>query len=134
MCSDTVKPHNEISSNSNLNQETIKKYVDTSDKKTQTYLQHLQAKWIYESGLPLWVAEHPAFLEFISALRPSYKVATAKKLSNKLLNNVYSDIRKLINSKIQESAIVGLLVDSWSNVKKRTNNYSNNYDPYTLYA
>jgi hypothetical protein len=71
------------------------------------------ARMIYATGIPLSTVNHPAFVDFVKLLRPSYAVPSRDRLSGELLDEEYLAVRQAIEKKIESAESVTVMSDGW---------------------
>ena len=76
----------------------------------------LAAQLIYESNLPFTTFDHQAMKGFLYKLNPAYKAPSAYRLANNLLDQVYENVKKDVDTVIDEEEMLGVTFDESSNV------------------
>ena len=92
---------------------TILNFVNRTSTHTKETLDILLAKYIFSANLSFHSVENEEFKNFISQMRPSYKLPSAKTIGGPLLNKVYNEIRQEVESELNGKEIV-LQQDGWS--------------------
>ena len=92
--------------------------------KTSNNLKHTLdvavAKFFYANKIPHLVANNEHFLNLINLLRPGYKPPCDKDLSNKLLEEVHSEVEKKIENEVKkDNATLNFNVDGWTSVNSK---------------
>ena len=73
------------------------------------------ARFFYACNIAFNVAEHPAFKNLISTLRPGYFPPNRKELGDNLLDEVYTEAQSSMKAAI-DGKTGTLIQDGWSNV------------------
>lgn len=97
--------------------QTMEKYTDKLSAKDVEDLDQLFADFMFRCVIPFKVADSEALKNFIKRLRPAYKVPSAYKVSNTLLDSKYSDIKGKVHRILESSNTYTLISDGWTNIK-----------------
>jgi hypothetical protein len=74
------------------------------------------AYFIYSSGCPLSICEHPSFKRFVRKLNSAASVPSRKRVSGTLLKECYERGVDALKEKIQSSGYLTIGTDAWTNV------------------
>lgn len=95
----------------------LKSFIDNISPEDIEKANELLARAIYASGSSLRIVENRFWLEYISFLRPAYKVPTRYEISGPLLNKEYEAVSALVNEQIAVAESVAIMCDGWTNVR-----------------
>ncbi|KAL0849218.1 hypothetical protein ABMA28_013551 [Loxostege sticticalis] len=90
------------------------------------------ARAVFVSGSPLSLVEHPLWIDFFKDLQPSFKLPSRKNLSESLLDNVHTEIKKEVTENLKQTSYLHLQCDGWTNVNNEgiINFVISNPEPY----
>lgn len=92
-------------------------YFDTMTKGDQEKGEQLLDKAIYVTGCPLQLAESPHWKAFFRHLRPSWTPPTRHNVSKPILQNEFSDMKKIVDAKVRNAVSITIQCDTWTNIK-----------------
>lgn len=61
--------------------------------------------------------ENDYWIQFFKALRPSFIPPSRHLISNKLLDDEYTQMSINVNKKVNEAFVFGIQIDGWSNIR-----------------
>lgn len=97
-------------------QSNMTNFVDSMGKDEQTKLNLDIGRYIFASNLAFSHVENPAFVNFVSKLRPACKVPSRKVVGNSLLEKVFMDINRKQEKELHGKTVT-IIQDGW---KSRT--------------
>lgn len=98
-------------------QSQLKTFIDRINTADQVKANELLARAIYASNSSLRIVENPFWIEYLSFLRPAYKVPTRHEVSSPLLNTEYERVASSVSEKIAAADTVSLMCDGWTNIR-----------------
>jgi hypothetical protein len=102
--------------------QNIERWIDAVSPADQHRLERSLASWLYSSGLPLSIVEHPGFHAFMAEARPGFKIPSRKALAGPMLDESYSSMRRQVKERIDstETPMLTLVTDSWTNNRQES--------------
>jgi Protein of unknown function (DUF 659)/hAT family C-terminal dimerisation region len=100
----------------------IQRWVDSVSAADQIQLERSLAGWIYSSGLPFSIVEHSGFQDFMTKVRPGFKIPSRKVIAATMLDDAYSSLRLQVRAKIGSTTTprLTLVTDSWTNNRQES--------------
>ena len=95
----------------------ISKFVFKTSKVEERELNKLCARFFFACNIPFKVAGNKEFQKFASSLRPGYVPPSRKQISRELLEEVYSDVDKVVKKGLYDKDTIILCQDGWSNTQ-----------------
>lgn len=92
-------------------------FFDTMTQRDQNTASKLLVKAIYVSGSPLQLVENIHWKNLFKFLRPAWTLPSRHEVSNKMLDNEYSAVKKIIDLKISSATSVTVQCDTWTNIR-----------------
>jgi len=72
---------------------------------------------IYSTATPFSIVENNYWIQFFKALRSSFIPPSRHLISNKLLDDEYTQMSINVNKKVNEAFVFGIQIDGWSNIR-----------------
>lgn len=94
-------------------QKSLRSYFDVVEGPESEAIDLALGRFFFSTNISFRVIENKQFLEFVKALRPSYKVPKRKQLSTNILNQVSADIETKVSPKVNPDSC--LIIDGWKN-------------------
>ncbi|XP_012281284.1 uncharacterized protein LOC105700205 isoform X3 [Orussus abietinus] len=98
----------------------LKTYIDSMRPDEQESLDEKLARAIFSSDCVLPVLENRYWIDFFQELRPSWKLPSAYKIGNPLLNAEHDRIELAVNEAIAKSGAIGIQCDGWSDIRNNS--------------
>lgn len=103
-------------------QSKVGSFMDKVTEREDEELRLKAAMFFHKCKIPFLIAEDPAYLDFIKALRPAFVHPNRKDISGSLLDKCYDAEVKYNRSLIRDKKHGKLLVDGWKNSAAKTKN------------
>lgn len=111
---------NTSASTPSTSNQRIRGFFDNITADNSLELQQKMAKAIYVTGAPLGLFDHPLWIDFFNAIRPSYKLPTRKVISTSLLDKEYTKMEADVSGKLNDAENLHLQCDGWSNCRNES--------------
>src|SRR6266498_4296505 len=99
---------------------TINNFIDRMNEKKQETLEFLLVQALFSAGIPFAFIENPLIIQFFNYLRPSFKLPNRKKIVNKLLDEVYEEVKIQADEQISKATTLYMISDGWSNINRES--------------
>ena len=98
------------------------RFIDSMTPEEAKKINAELAQFIFRTGLPFSVVDHPNFKRFVQSLRPSYMAPSRKTIATKWLDQQYNDLNSKFAAKLQAATRskplrFTLLTDGWTNIR-----------------
>jgi hypothetical protein len=113
-------------------QQRFRSFFDTITDKKQEDLTKKLGKFIFSANLPFNVVENKEFQEFVTSMRPAYKLPSHETVGGKVLDRIYDDIEEIVKQELHQKHVT-IMQDGWSDMHRSPviahslSNGSNNY-------
>src|SRR6266542_5838155 len=96
----------------------INNFIDRMNEEEQETLEFLLAQTLFSAEVSFVFVENPFVIQFFNYLRPSFKLPNRKKIANKLLDEVYEEVKIQADEQISKATTLYMVSDSWSNINR----------------
>ena len=86
----------------------------------QETLEFLLAQALFSTGVLFAFIENPYVIQFFNYLRPSFKLSNRRKIADKLLDEVYEEVKMQADEQISKAITLCMVFDGWSNINRES--------------
>ncbi len=90
---------------------TINNFIDHMNEEEQETLEFLLAQVLFSARVPFAFVENPLVIQFFNYFRPSFKLPNRKKIANKLLDEVYEEVKIQADEQISKATTLCMIFD-----------------------
>src|SRR6266508_3479222 len=90
------------------------------NEEEQETLKFLLAQTLFSAGVPFAFIENPLVIQFFNYLRSFFKLPNRKKIANKLLDEVYEEVKIQADEQISKATTLCMISDGWSNINRES--------------